>query len=63
VSQLRSEALVMLKVAIEAQYAEAAPVDDEPASARRARRKAGYAVAVAGRSDWRTRLSSPSTVG
>jgi RNA polymerase sigma factor for flagellar operon FliA len=63
VSQLRSEALVMLKEAIEAQYAEAAPVDDEPASARRARRKAGYAVAVAGRSDWRTRLSSPSTVG
>jgi RNA polymerase sigma factor FliA len=57
VSQLRSEALVMLKEGIEAQYD---PADDEldtpMVSGRMARRKAGYAAAVGTKSDWRDRL-------
>ncbi len=53
ISQLRSEALVMLKDGIEAQY-EAGP-DEEPAG-RVARRKAGYADAIDGASHWHDRL-------
>jgi RNA polymerase sigma factor FliA len=57
VSQLRSEALVMLKEGIEAQYDNS---DDEAdvtaATGRMARRKAGYAAAVAQKSEWKTRL-------
>jgi RNA polymerase sigma factor FliA len=57
VSQLRSEALVMLKEGIEAQYD---PADDEieipSVSGRMARRKAGYAAAVGTKSEWRDRL-------
>ena len=55
VSQLRSEALVMLREAIESQFD--GTVEEEPvASGRAARRKAGYATAVANHSDWRRRL-------
>jgi RNA polymerase sigma factor for flagellar operon FliA len=57
VSQLRSEALAMLKEGIEAQYSGpvAAP---EQASGRVARRKASYAAAIADASAWRSRLTS-----
>jgi RNA polymerase sigma factor FliA len=55
VSQLRSEALAMLKEGIEAQYA--GPVaPPEQASGRVARRKASYAAAIADASAWRNRL-------
>jgi len=57
VSQLRSEALAMLKEGIEAQYA-AHPSLDEPVSGRVARRKANYANAIADASAWRNRLTS-----
>lgn len=55
ISQLRSEALAMLRDGIEAQY-EPAPVD-EPAG-RVARRKAGYATAIGGASEWADRLTA-----
>lgn len=55
ISQLRSEALAMLKDGIEAQY-EPAPAE-EP-SGRVARRKAGYANAIGGASDWSDRLTA-----
>lgn len=54
ISQLRSEALAMLRDGIEAQY-ESAPAE-EPAG-RVARRKAGYATAIGSASDWSDRLS------
>ena len=57
VSQLRSEALVMLKEGIEAQYDDGE--DDAESvviSGRLARRKAGYAAAVGTQSGWRSRL-------
>ena len=54
VSQLRSEALEMLREGITAQYDHAA---DEPApQGRVARRKAGYATAIAGASHWHDRI-------
>jgi RNA polymerase sigma factor for flagellar operon FliA len=55
ISQLRSEALAMLREGIEAQYA---PDDPEPVLARGrvARRKAGYATAIRDASGWRARL-------
>jgi RNA polymerase sigma factor for flagellar operon FliA len=56
VSQLRSEALAMLKEGIEAQYAGKA--DAEPPSGRVARRKANYAAAIAEKSEWRNRLTA-----
>jgi RNA polymerase sigma factor for flagellar operon FliA len=55
ISQLRSEALTMLKGGIEAQYE---PSSDEEPSGRVARRRAGYASAIAGASDWPDRLSA-----
>jgi RNA polymerase sigma factor FliA len=62
VSQLRSEALTMLKDGIEAQYA--GPVNAPEASIGRvARRKAGYAAAIAEASPWQDRLDAvPTTV-
>jgi RNA polymerase sigma factor FliA len=54
ISQLRSEALDMLREGIESQYG--ADTDAEPATGRVARRKAGYAQAIAGASPWRDRL-------
>jgi RNA polymerase sigma factor for flagellar operon FliA len=58
VSQVRSEALQMLREGIEAQYnADAARVDQlEVARGRVARRKASYAVAIRDASGWRSRL-------
>jgi RNA polymerase sigma factor for flagellar operon FliA len=55
ISQLRSEALTMLKGGIEAQYE---PASDEEPTGRVARRRAGYASAIAGASDWPDRLSA-----
>ena len=54
ISQLRSEALEMLREGIESQYG--AADDAEPTTGRVARRKAGYAQAIAGASQWRDRL-------
>jgi RNA polymerase sigma factor for flagellar operon FliA len=59
VSQLRSEALAMLKEGIEAQYASA----PEPVTKGRvARRKANYAAAIGGASEWKSRLDQRVTV-
>ncbi len=59
VSQLRSEALAMLREGIEAQYQQ----DEDqaaPAAGRVAKRQANYALAIAGASQWRSRLSPVS---
>ena len=57
VSQLRSEALEMLREGISAQYESMlSPL----AESRADRRKASFAAAVADSSDWRSRLSSGS---
>ena len=62
VSQLRSEALTMLKDGIEAQYA-GPVVAPEASIGRVARRKAGYAAAIAEASPWQDRLDAvPTTV-
>lgn len=55
VSQLRSEALQMLKEGIEAQYSGQSTSGEQPVG-RVARRKASYAAAIAGASAWRHRL-------
>ena len=54
VSQLRSEALMMLKEGIEAQYSSHDGID--PPSGRVARRKASYALAISDASDWTDRI-------
>ena len=54
VSQLRSEALMMLKEGIEAQYSSHDTID--PPSGRVARRKASYALAISDASDWTDRI-------
>lgn len=54
VSQLRSEALTMLREGIEAQYSTA---PTEPAVGRVARRKATYASAIGEASPWKDRLT------
>jgi RNA polymerase sigma factor for flagellar operon FliA len=56
VSQLRSEALEMLREGIGAQYG-AEVVDPQPVG-RVARRKAGYATAIAGASLWHDRVTA-----
>jgi len=61
VSQLRSEALTMLKDGIEAQYA-GPVVAPEASIGRVARRKAGYAAAIAEASPWQDRLDAVATV-
>ena len=66
VSQLRSEALVMLREGIEAQFDDdSAPAPVQPqqgevvvVTGRIARRKAGYANAVAEKSSWKARVSA-----
>ena len=58
VSQLRSEALELLRGAIESQYEPAADAATEPVTSRAAQRKATYAAAVAAGSDWRDRLTA-----
>ncbi len=57
VSQLRSEALAMLKEGIEAQYAGPVPAP-EASIGRVARRKATYASAISEASAWQNRLSA-----
>jgi RNA polymerase sigma factor for flagellar operon FliA len=57
VSQLRSEALMMLKEGIEAQYHAMSP---EPPVGRVARRKATYAAAISDASEWKDRLTAVS---
>src|SRR5690349_3991765 len=55
ISQIRSEALEMLKEGIEAQYSHTV----EPAPrGRAARRRADYAVAIGGASEWRDRITA-----
>jgi RNA polymerase sigma factor for flagellar operon FliA len=62
VSQLRSEALAMLKEGIEAQYA-GKPATADQVQGRVARRKANYATAISEASAWRNRLdSSPAAL-
>jgi len=56
VSQLRSEALQMLKEGIEAQYTGQATADPQQSVGRVARRKASYASAIAEASEWQNRL-------
>jgi RNA polymerase sigma factor FliA len=56
ISQLRSEALEMLRDGIESQYA--APEPTEENVGRVARRKAGYAQAIATASPWRDRIDT-----
>jgi len=55
ISQLRSEALAMLRDGIKAQYE---PSSTEAPTGRVARRKAGYASAIAEASEWPERLSA-----
>ena len=55
ISQLRSEALEMLREGITAQY-EAEQAEEEAPQGRVARRKAGYATAIADASHWHDRI-------
>jgi len=58
VSQLRSEALQMLKEGIEAQYTGQATPKPEQNVGRVARRKATYASAISEASEWKSRLGA-----
>ena len=58
VSQLRSEALQMLKEGIEAQYTGQATPKPEQNVGRVARRKATYASAISQASEWKSRLGA-----
>ena len=58
VSQLRSEALQMLKDGIEAQYAPDGTEDPQDGLGRVARRKATYAAAIADASAWKNRIDA-----
>jgi RNA polymerase sigma factor for flagellar operon FliA len=58
ISQLRSEALLMLRDGIEAQYA---PASEPAPLGRAARRRADYAAAISGASAWRDRLAGAAT--
>jgi RNA polymerase sigma factor FliA len=60
ISQLRSEALIMLKDGIEAQFTEHEGEMPAKVVGRVARRKATYASAIAEQSDWRRRLDRSS---
>jgi RNA polymerase sigma factor for flagellar operon FliA len=56
ISQLRSEALEMLKEGIQAQYEGELPLPAEEGVGRVAKRKANYAHAISGASEWGSRL-------
>lgn len=61
VSQLRSEALLMLREGIEAQYQpERQPEQQQPVAGRVGRRKSAYAAAISSSSRWQDRLSMMS---
>jgi RNA polymerase sigma factor for flagellar operon FliA len=60
VSQMRSEAMALLKDGLTANLSpEALPAEERP-DGRVARRKTAYYAAIAARSDYRTRLSAPA---
>jgi RNA polymerase sigma factor for flagellar operon FliA len=60
ISQMRSEALALLKDGLTANLSpESLPAEDRP-NGRVARRKEAYYAAIAARSDYRTRLSVPA---
>ena len=61
ISQLRSEALEMLKEGIAAQF-DGTAQEPIPTKGRVARRKAAYASSIAERSAWKTRLGPVTTV-
>jgi RNA polymerase sigma factor for flagellar operon FliA len=61
VSQLRSEALEMLREGIEAQY-DGTAQEAMPAKGRVARRKAAYAASIASQSAWRSRVEQTTIV-
>ena len=62
ISQMRAEALVLLKDGMNSQLdPEALPVEAKP-SPRVARRRAAYYAAIASGSDYRTRLSAAPTI-
>ncbi len=58
ISQLRSEALLMLREGIEAQYT---PASEPALQGRAARRRADYAAAVGEASPWRDRLAGAAS--
>lgn len=60
ISQLRSEALAMLKEGIERQYDNPESTTEEPVG-RVAKRKASYAEAIGGASAWKSRLDQVAT--
>ncbi|MGH2684620.1 MAG: sigma-70 family RNA polymerase sigma factor [Actinomycetota bacterium] len=62
ISQLRSEALAMLREGIEAQYLGPETATPEPVG-RAARRKASYAASIATASGWKTRLDRIAVEG
>lgn len=57
ISQLRAEAVEMMREGVSAQYR---PAPSRPPTGRVARRKAQYAAAIAGGSTWRERLEARS---
>jgi RNA polymerase sigma factor for flagellar operon FliA len=62
VSQLRTEALTMLREGIASQYVtpvEPTSIHGRDRDGRASRRKAGYAAAIESASDWRSRLAAP----
>lgn len=59
VSQMRTEALAMLRQGIEAQFVEGEPDAPEGLVARR---RARYAAAIADRSDWSERIAEPAAI-
>jgi RNA polymerase sigma factor for flagellar operon FliA len=60
VSQMRSEAMALLKDGLTANLAPESLPEEERPDGRVARRKTAYYAAIAARSDYRTRLSVPS---
>jgi RNA polymerase sigma factor for flagellar operon FliA len=63
ISQIRAEALALLREGMNAQLEPDAAAERPARSPRVARRKAAYYAAIASRSDTRTRLSSDATLG
>lgn len=58
ISQMRAEALSLMKDGMNSQLEPESLVDEERPSQRIAKRKAAYYAAIAGKSDYQTRLSS-----